>query len=73
MPARTSHCTAEKRLLNPQEAADYLGVTRRWISRAVAERRLRFVKLGPSPQARLRFQLSDLEAFVSENTHEEIR
>jgi len=53
------------RLLTPQEVAARLGVTDRWIRRALAEGRLEVVKLG-----RLnRFRESYVEAFIQANTH----
>lgn len=50
-------------LLTPTEAAQYLNVTERWIRRAVAERRIDFVKVGKL----LRFRREDLALFVVEN------
>lgn len=50
------------RLLTPSEAAAYLNVTERWVRRAVAERRIDFIKVGKL----LRFDLADLDAFIAE-------
>lgn len=50
------------RLLTPGEAATYLNVTERWVHRAVAERRIDFIKVGKL----LRFDLTDLDAFIAE-------
>ena len=57
-------------LMTPEEAAQLLGVTRRWISRAVEEKRIPFIKLGAAKQSRLRFRRSDLSAFVEAHRHE---
>lgn len=50
------------RLLTPREAAAYLNVTERWIRRAVADRRIDFIKVGKL----LRFDLVDLDTFIAE-------
>ena len=53
------------RLLTPQEMAERLGVTERWLRRALAEGRLEVVKVG-----RLnRFRSSYVEQFIAANTH----
>lgn len=48
------------------EAADVLGVSERWVRRAVAERRIPFVKVGRL----IRFRRSDLDAYIAANTVE---
>src|SRR5438552_19150431 len=55
-----------ERLLSPQEVADRLGVSERWVRDHATRRspRIRAVKLGPM----LRFRLSDVEDFVIENS-----
>jgi len=59
-------------LMTPTEAAEYLGVTRRWISRAVSERRFPVVKFGTSAQARIRFRRADLDKWVDDHTLESL-
>lgn len=50
----------ERRILTSQEAALYLGVTERWVRRAVAEKRIPYVKVGKL----LRFHTDDLDGWV---------
>ncbi len=52
----------ERRPLTPAEAADYLGVTERWVRRAVQERRVPFMKVGRL----LRFHPDDLDSWLNE-------
>lgn len=47
-------------MLNIDEAAVRLGVSKRWMRRSVEERRLRFYKLGGT----LRFRVCDLDDFL---------
>lgn len=47
-------------LLDTFEAAEYLGVSERWIRRAVAERQVPFVKVGRF----VRFSTDDLNAYI---------
>lgn len=54
----------EDRLLDSGQAAAYLGVTERWLRRAVDERRFAHIKLGKH----LRFKRSVLDAYVEANT-----
>jgi excisionase family DNA binding protein len=49
------------KLLSPQEAADQLGTSLRFVRRLVLERRIPFIKLG----RHVRIAASDLEAFVA--------
>lgn len=49
-----------RRLLTIDEAAAHLGVTRRWVRRAVEERRLPYYKLG----VLVRFDAADLDAYL---------
>ncbi len=51
---------SKTRLLDVTGAADYLGVSPRFMRRLVAERRITFVKLG----RHLRFDINDLDQFV---------
>lgn len=50
-----------RRLLSVDEAAAKLGVTSHWIRRAVAERRIPFIKTGRL----LRFHPDDLDAWIA--------
>ena len=58
-----------ERLLSPQEVADRLGVSERWVRDHATRRspRIRAVKLGPM----LRFRWSDVEDFLSNQLLEE--
>ncbi|MEV6287410.1 helix-turn-helix domain-containing protein [Kribbella sp. NPDC051770] len=47
-------------LLNGEEAAEYLGVTPRWVRRAVAQRILPFVKVGHY----VRFEKHELDNYI---------
>lgn len=58
--------SGEDPLFNPDQAAAYLGVTTRWLQRAVSERRFAHVKLGKQ----LRFKRSVLDRYIEENTRE---
>ncbi len=49
------------KLLTPQEAADRLGTSLRFVRRLVFERRIPFVKVG----RHVRIAASDLEAFIA--------
>ncbi len=55
--------TLEERLYTPQEVADRLGVSERWVRDHATRRipRIRAVKLGPL----LRFREADVAAFVA--------
>ena len=48
-------------LLTPQEAADRLGTSLRFVRRLVLERRIPFIKLG----RHVRIAASDLDAFIA--------
>lgn len=50
-----------RRPLDVHGAADYLGVTPRWVRRAIAERRIPFHKLGRY----VRLDPDDLDAFLA--------
>jgi excisionase family DNA binding protein len=50
------------KLLDVEEAADYLAVSVPWIYKATRERRLPVVRIGRS----LRFQLASLDRFIPE-------
>jgi excisionase family DNA binding protein len=53
-------------LLSVEEAAAYLNSTTRWIRRSVAERRIRFTRLG----RRLAFRRSWLDQYVDSQVTE---
>jgi excisionase family DNA binding protein len=55
-------------LLGVEEVAERLGVTPRYVRRLVAERRIRFVKVGHL----LRFQDNDLDDWIERNCTEPI-
>lgn len=54
---------ADDRLLTPAEVAERLNVTERFVYRMVAERRVRFVRVG---SRYLRFRPDYLNDFISE-------
>ena len=56
-------------LMDVAQAAIRLGVPVRWIRRAVAERRLPFVKIGHY----VRFVPAELDAYVAANRVEQVR
>jgi excisionase family DNA binding protein len=49
------------RLLSPQEVADRLGTSLRFVRRLVLERRIPFIKVG----RHVRIAASDLDAFIA--------
>ena len=49
------------KLLTPQEAADGLGTSLRFVRRLILERRIPFIKVG----RHVRIAASDLEAFIA--------
>jgi excisionase family DNA binding protein len=53
--------TAVRYLLNPDEVAEFLGMSRGWIEREVRAGRLQRVKLGRS----VRFRICDLESYAA--------
>jgi excisionase family DNA binding protein len=59
---------SKQRLLGVEEVAERLGVTPRYVRRLVAERRIRFVKVGHL----LRFEGSDLDDWIEQNCTEPI-
>jgi excisionase family DNA binding protein len=52
--------TTQGQLLDVDAAADYLGVTSRWVRRAIAERRLSHHKIG----RHVRIHTVDLDAYL---------
>lgn len=63
---RNASLAGSDRLLTPQQVADRLGVSERWVRDHATRRcpRIPAVKLGPL----LRFRLSDIERFLGENS-----
>lgn len=61
-----SDLRADERLLTPQEVADRLGVSQRWVRDHATRRwpRITAVKLG----SLLRFRWTDVEDFLAHNT-----
>lgn len=59
---------SKQRLLGVEEVAERLGVTPRYVRRLVAERRIRFVKVGHL----LRFEGDDLDDWIERNCTEPI-
>jgi excisionase family DNA binding protein len=56
--------TYQPTLLSPREAAQRLGVSRRWIYRQAHGGELPFFRLGDSPNAPLRVDSDDLAEWV---------
>lgn len=55
-------------LLDTRAAAEHLGTTERHMRRLVHERRIPFVKLGDGQFARVRFKVTDLDAWIDAHT-----
>ena len=55
--------------LNKKAAAEYMGVTERFMTRLVAERRITFIKVGRF----VRFSQSTLDEYLERNTIEAVR
>lgn len=53
-------------LLSLEDAAEYLSVTKRWMRRAIQERRIRTTRLG----RRVYFRLSWLEEYIDSQASE---
>lgn len=53
----------DEALLDVAAAASVLGVTERWVRRAIAERRLPFVKVGRN----CRFRPEDLRVYIDKH------
>jgi excisionase family DNA binding protein len=60
--------SSRQRLLGVEEVAERLGVTPRYVRRLVAERRIRFVKVGHL----LRFEGNDVDDWIERNCTEPI-
>ena len=60
------------RMLSKEQAADWLGVSPRFVRRLVEERRIPFSRLGPTG-SHIRIAESDLRAFVAAGRVEPIR
>jgi excisionase family DNA binding protein len=64
MSAETARQTVETaKLLNTQEAAQRLGVSKRTLQELAAERKIAQIKFGRN----VRYSIADLEAFVDAN------
>jgi len=57
--------TVDDPLLAKSEAAALLGVTERWVNRAILERTLPYIKVGKL----VRIRRSDVLAFIEAQTH----
>lgn len=64
MTSRRNLAPAQGHLLDPDAAAAYLGVSVRWIRRAIAERRIPVVKLGRC----VRISTGALDALIEAGT-----
>jgi excisionase family DNA binding protein len=60
------------RMLSKEQAADWLGVSPRFVRRLVEERRIPFSRLGPTG-SHIRISESDLRALVAAGRVEPIR
>jgi excisionase family DNA binding protein len=60
------------RMLSNEQAAEWLGVSPRFVRRLVEERRIPFSRLGPAG-SHIRIAESDLRAFVAAGRVEPIR
>lgn len=60
MPESATERAVVDALYDVPQAAERLGVTERWVRRAVAERRIPFVKIG----RHVRLRESDLAAYI---------
>lgn len=59
---------ARRDVLNLDEAADLLGVSRRSVERWIAQGKLKVAKLTPGRQGTVRLQRAEVERFVKERT-----
>ncbi len=57
--------STSRRLVERPQVADYLSVSQRWVLRAVAERRLPYVKVGRL----VRFDLDAIDEWIDQQTH----
>ena len=71
-PRRREEGTVNDRMLSKEQAADWLGVSPRFVRRLVEERRIPFSRLGPTG-SHIRIAESDLRAFVAAGRVEPIR
>ena len=70
MASQIKSSRARGALLDIHQAAEYLGVTERWLRRQLSEKRIPYLKLGPGRSSPLRFDTGDLEAWLIEHRHE---
>ena len=70
MASQIKSLRARGALLDIRQAAEYLGVTERWLRRRVAEGRIPYLKLGPGRSSPLRFDTAVLEGWLADHQHE---
>lgn len=66
-PLVPNQCT-EDALLNKDEAAAYLKISKRKLEREVEKRNIVRIKLGRGQTAKVQFKKSDLDAYLAKNT-----
>jgi excisionase family DNA binding protein len=66
MASKVKSSRARGALLDIHEAAEYLGVTERWLRRQVSEKRIPYLKLGPGRSSPLRFDTAALEGWLAD-------
>lgn len=54
---------AEDRMLSPRQAADYLGMSERFVRECIARKRIPYSKIGRL----VKFDRADLDAFIAAN------
>lgn len=59
-----------KRLLDMEECAEYLGLTKNAVAHMVVKKTIPYVKLGSSAHAPVRFDIEALDRFIKENSVE---
>ena len=67
MASQVKSSRARGALLDIRQAADYLGVTERWLRRKVSEKRIPYLKLGPGRSSPLRFDTAALEGWLADH------
>lgn len=60
--------TSRRPLLDYAGAAEYLGFEERFMRRLVAEKRVPYVKMGPSKTSRIYFDPDKLDEWIEANT-----
>jgi excisionase family DNA binding protein len=64
----TKEQTSRRPLLDYAGAAEYLGFTEKFMRRLVKEKRVPYVKMGPSKTSRVYFDPDVLDTWVESNT-----